>query len=58
MLRQFIDAEDGATAIEYALLAALLAVAVITGLTIVGTVLNGKFNSVATEVQNAAPGSS
>jgi pilus assembly protein Flp/PilA len=58
MSSQFLVDEDGATAIEYALLAALLAVAIITGLTIVGTTLNTKFNSVATEVQNATPGGS
>ena len=58
MLSQFLTDENGATSIEYALIAALVSVVVITGLTIVGTTLNTKFNSVATEVQNAVPGGS
>ena len=56
MLNQFLNDESGATAIEYGLIAALVAVVIITGLTALGTQLNTKFNSVATEVQNATPG--
>ena len=36
----------GATAIEYGLIAALVAVVIITGLTAVGTTLNATFASV------------
>ena len=43
--------EDGATAIEYGLIAALIAVAAITALTSVGSNLNGKFTQVATNLQ-------
>ena len=39
--------ETGATAIEYGLIAALIAVAIITGATAVGTNLSGTFNTVA-----------
>jgi pilus assembly protein Flp/PilA len=39
--------EAGATAIEYGLIAALIAVAVIATVTTVGTNLNSTFNSVA-----------
>jgi pilus assembly protein Flp/PilA len=56
MLNQFLNDESGATAIEYGLIAALVAVVIITGLTALGTSLNAKFDSVATEVTNATPG--
>lgn len=39
--------DDGATAIEYGLIAALISVAIITAVTLVGTNLNTTFNSVA-----------
>lgn len=39
--------EDGATAIEYGLIAALIAVAAITALTSIGTNLNKTFTNVA-----------
>jgi pilus assembly protein Flp/PilA len=39
--------ESGATAIEYGLIAALIAVAIITAVTSVGTHLTSTFNSVA-----------
>ena len=43
--------EDGATAIEYGLIAALIAVAAIGALTSVGSNLSGKFSTVATTLQ-------
>lgn len=49
--RNFIANEDGATAIEYGLIAALIAVVIITALTAVGTNLNTKFTSVATSLR-------
>jgi pilus assembly protein Flp/PilA len=39
--------EDGATAIEYGLIAALIAVAIITAVTQLGTTLTTTFNSVS-----------
>ena len=45
----FID-ESGATAIEYGLIAALIAVAIITAVTLVGTNLTAVFNNVASKV--------
>jgi pilus assembly protein Flp/PilA len=44
--------KQGATAIEYGLIAALIAVVTITSLTQIGTVLNTEFNTLATDVQN------
>lgn len=46
-LRNVRDEEDGATAIEYGLLAALIAVAIIVAVTAVGGGLTNTFNSVA-----------
>ncbi len=48
-----IDSERGFTAIEYGLLASLVALAIIVGATLLGTNLNGMFNYVAGKV--AAP---
>jgi pilus assembly protein Flp/PilA len=44
---QFWKDESGATAIEYGLIAGLIAVVIITALTTLGTKLSGKFNTVA-----------
>jgi len=43
--------ESGASAVEYGLLVALIAVVIITAVTTLGTNLSGKFNSVATATQ-------
>jgi pilus assembly protein Flp/PilA len=51
VLAKFVANEDGATAIEYGLIAALIAVVIITGLTSVGTNLNTMMNSVATSLR-------
>jgi pilus assembly protein Flp/PilA len=51
LLAKFVANEDGATAIEYGLIAALIAVVIITGLTSVGTNLNTMMNTVATSVR-------
>ncbi len=48
-LRKFIRNEDGATAIEYALIASLIAVAIIAAVTTVGQ----KVTNVFTEVGNS-----
>jgi pilus assembly protein Flp/PilA len=48
---KFIINEDGATAIEYGLIAALIAVVIITGLTSVGTNLNTQLASIATSLR-------
>jgi len=42
--------EDGATAIEYGLIAALIAVAAVTVMGTVGTNLSNTFNTVATDL--------
>lgn len=48
--RRFLRDESGATAIEYGLIAALIAVVIITAVTSVGTNLSTTFNTVAGKV--------
>ena len=54
LLSRFVRDESGATAIEYGLIAALIAVVIIGALTLVGSNLSGTFNSVATKLGPAA----
>ncbi len=49
-VQRFIQDESGATAIEYGLIAALIAVVIITGVTTLGNNLNNKFNFVANKL--------
>ena len=51
LFSRFVRDESGATAIEYGLIAALIAVVIITALTSVGTSLSAKFNSIATTLR-------
>ena len=53
LVAKFASDESGATAIEYGLIAALIAVAMIVGATSVGTAINAKFANVAARI-NAA----
>lgn len=55
LLRKFLADESGATAIEYGLIAALIAVAIITVVTAVGEDLNSTFTAVSTGLKTAAP---
>lgn len=54
-LIKFLREEDGVTAIEYGLIAALIAVVIITAVALVGTNLTNTFNAVADELPAAAP---
>jgi pilus assembly protein Flp/PilA len=49
-LRKFIQDESGATAIEYGLIAACIAVAIISAANALGGSLNGIFTDVKTEL--------
>jgi pilus assembly protein Flp/PilA len=53
----FFKDEEGATAVEYGLMVALIAVVIITAVALLGTNLSTKFNTVATQVQSAGAGS-
>jgi pilus assembly protein Flp/PilA len=50
MFRKLLGNEKGATAIEYGLIAALIAVAAITAMSNVGTSLNSTFTNVSTKM--------
>lgn len=50
LIRKFWEDQSGPTAIEYGLIAALVAVATIAGLTSVGTSLNSRYNQISTTV--------
>ena len=50
---RFLKDESGATAIEYGLIAALIAVVLVGALQAVGTSLTGAFNKISTEVGTA-----
>ena len=52
-IKKFIREEDGVTAIEYGLIAALIAVVIIASVTIVGTQLRAVFTSIGTALQTA-----
>ncbi|MBV6633393.1 MAG: Flp family type IVb pilin [Alphaproteobacteria bacterium] len=55
-LRQFLAQEDGATAIEYGLIVALVSLAVLGGLQLLGPALEETFTGIAEEVQGAQAG--
>ncbi len=50
---RFVKDESGATAIEYGLIAALIAVVIISGATALGNALNNKLTSIGTSVTSA-----
>jgi pilus assembly protein Flp/PilA len=47
MLTKFVKNESGATAIEYALIASLVALGLVGGMTNIGTALNDSFTTIA-----------
>ena len=49
-LMKLWKSEDGATAIEYGLIAALIAVAAISAMQLVGTSLTSTFNNIASKL--------
>ena len=54
MIKKFFREEEGASAVEYGLLVALIAVVIITAVTSLGTTLSGKFDAAKTGVANAS----
>jgi len=51
IFQRFVKDESGATAIEYGLIASLIAVAIIAGATALGTKLNSTFNTLSTKMK-------
>ena len=54
-LKRFVRDEDGVTAIEYGLIAALIAVVIIGAVEAVGGGVSGVFNEVSTALGDALP---
>lgn len=52
-MKKFLANEDGATAIEYGLIAALIGVAIIVAVTSVGTELSALFNRISGKLKTA-----
>jgi pilus assembly protein Flp/PilA len=53
LFTRFLKDESGATAIEYGLIAAIVSVAIIAALQLVGTELGNVFNTIGGKLQNA-----
>lgn len=53
LFARFAKDESGATAIEYGLIAALIAVVIIGGATLLGDSLNDTFTGISTELNEA-----
>ena len=51
--RRFLMDEEGVTVIEYALFAALISVAIIGSVTLLGNSVSTKYATVETEIKNA-----
>ncbi len=56
-IMSFLKDEDGVTAIEYGLIAALIAVVIIVAVSAIGVSLNGIFNTISAKLDSAAGGS-
>ncbi len=52
-LKSLIEQDEGVTAIEYGLIAALIAVVIIAAITLVGTELNTTFTTISGALVNA-----
>ena len=53
VIKRFLKEEDGVTAIEYGLIAALIAIVIIIAVTAVGTNLDAIFTRVSTTLSGA-----
>lgn len=51
-LARFLKGSKGTTAIEYALIASLIAVVAITGMKMIGSNISNKFNEIANTISN------
>jgi pilus assembly protein Flp/PilA len=54
-LTRFLRDEEGATAIEYGLIAALVSVVIIGALTLLGKNLSGTFETIAKSIKSPTP---
>ncbi|HEX3870902.1 MAG TPA: Flp family type IVb pilin [Pirellulales bacterium] len=51
---RFVQSEDGPTAVEYAVMLALIVVVCLTAIQAIGTNANSTFQTVATQLQTAS----
>jgi len=54
LVSRFVSDESGATAIEYGLIAALIALAIVVGAGALGNSLNNQFGRIATKLDGTA----
>jgi pilus assembly protein Flp/PilA len=54
LFARFVKDESGATAIEYGLIAALIALAIVTGATALGNSISDQFGRIATKLNATA----
>ncbi len=54
VIRNFVKEEDGATALEYGLLAALIAAVIIGAVTTLGQTVGNTFNNIASSMSAAS----
>lgn len=55
LIARFVQDESGATAIEYALIAAGIGIAIITGVNALGSEIGTKFTTIKTELSKPTP---
>lgn len=55
LMNEFIQNEDGATAVEYGLIAGLIAVSIIAGLDGLSNALNNTFNYLGNTIDSNSP---
>ena len=55
LLKRLFSEEEGVTLIEYALIAALIAIVAIVALTLVGTNLDALFSYIGTTIEEVIP---
>ena len=53
LFSRFLKDESGATAIEYGLIAAIISIAIIAGLNLIGPQLGATFNEIGGELKKA-----
>ena len=55
-VQRFLKSEDGPTAVEYAIMLALIVIVCLTAIQAVGTNAQSAFNDIATDINNARSG--
>ena len=55
-VQRFLKSEDGPTAVEYAIMLALIVIVCLTAIQAIGTNASAAFNDIATDLSNARTG--